>query len=57
MTEDFEQTVIAGLRAIYKILQDNNQLLKRVTISLEEEAARREAPNYQLRLEDFPNFD
>ncbi len=57
MSEKFEQTMSEGLRAIYKLLHDNNQLLERVAKSLEEEAARKEAPNYQLHLEEFATFD
>ncbi len=57
MTEEFEQTVKDGLRAIYKLLQDNNRLLERVAKSLEEAEAQKEAPNYQLHLEEFATFD
>lgn len=57
MSEQFEQTITTALRAIYKLLHDNNQLLERVVSSLEEESARKEAPNYQLRLEDFATFN
>ena len=57
MTEEFEQTVKEGLRAIYKLLQDNNRLLERVAKSLEEAEARKEAPNYQQHLEEFATFD
>ena len=57
MTEEFEQTVKEGLRAIYKLFQDNNRLLERVAKSLEEAEARKEAPNYQQHLEEFATFD
>lgn len=57
MSEEFEQIMTTGLRAIYKVLHDNNQLLERVAKSLEEESARKEAPNYQLHLEEFATFD
>lgn len=57
MSEEFEKTVTDGLRAIYKLLQENNRLLERVAQSLEEESARKEAPNYQLHLEEFATFD
>ena len=46
-----------GLRAIYKLLQDNNRLLERVARSLESALARKEAPNYQLHLEEFATFN
>ena len=57
MAEEFEKTMTDGLRAIYKLLQDNNRLLERVAKSLEEAEARKEAPNYQLHLEEFATFD
>lgn len=57
MSEEFEKTMTEGLRAIYKLLLDNNRLLERVAQSLEEAEARKEAPNYQLHLEEFATFD
>ncbi len=57
MAEEFEKTMTDGLRAIYKLLQDNNRLLERVAQSLEEAEARKEAPNYQQHLEEFATFD
>ncbi len=57
MSEEFEKTMTDGLRAIYKLLQDNNRLLERVAQSLEEAEARKEAPNYQQHLEEFATFD
>lgn len=57
MSEEFEQTIIVGLRAIYKLLHENNRLLERIAESLEETAVPKEAPNYQLRLEEFATFD
>jgi len=57
VSEEFEKKMTEGLRAIYKLLQDNNRLLERVAQSLEEAEARKEAPNYQLHLEEFATFD
>ena len=57
MSEEFEERMTNGLRAIYKLLQDNNRLLERVAKSLEEAEARKEAPNYQLHLEEFATFN
>lgn len=57
MAEEFEKKMTDGLRAIYKLLQDNNRLLERGVKFLEEESARKEAPNYQLHLEEFATFD
>jgi hypothetical protein len=57
VSEEFEKTMTDGLRAIYKQLFDNNRLLERVVQFLEEESARKEAPNYQQHLEEFATFD
>ena len=57
MTEEFEKTMTEGLRAIYKLLFDNNRLLEQVAQFLEEESARKEAPNYQQHLEEFATFN
>lgn len=57
MSEEFEQTVTTALRSLYKLLHDNNQSLERIAKLLEEESAQKEAPNYQLRLEDFATFN
>lgn len=57
MSEEFEKTVTDGLRAIYKLLQDNNRVLDRIAQSLEEAEARKEAPNYQQHLEEFATFN
>jgi len=57
VSEEFEKTMTEGLRAIYKLLLDNNRLLERVAQSLEEAEARKEASNYQLHLEEFATFD
>ena len=46
MSEEFEKTMTEGLRAIYKLLFNNNRLLEQVAQFLEEESARKEAPNY-----------
>lgn len=56
MSEEFEQTITVGLRAIYKLLHENNRLLERIANSLEANAPK-EAPNFQLRLEEFATFD
>lgn len=52
-----ETAITEGLRAIYKLLQDNNRLLERVAKSLESALAQKEAPNYQLHLEEFATFN
>lgn len=61
----FEETVVEGLRAVYKQIALQNQLLERIASASERtaEAAQQmaqsntEAPNFQRSLEIFSQFD
>lgn len=62
---NFEETVVEGLRAVYKQIALQNQLLDRIAIASERTAdsvqqmaqMNIEAPNYQRSLETFAQFD
>jgi len=62
---DFEQTVVDGLRSLYKQIALQNQLLERIAIASERTAlalsqmvpTNIETPNYQQPLESFADFD
>lgn len=57
---EFEQTVLTGLREIYKQLIVNNQLLERIALGLEKSAdtlMEKSGPRYMGTVNEFKDFD
>ena len=55
---DFEERVINGLGAIYKMLNSNNQLLERIAIAVEKAAdSSTKGARFMRKATEYKNFD